>query len=484
MQSDLYKYLSNKKIVLLGMGREGMSSLRFLERHKEEIGDFTLTAADSRPIKAELPEGTRVFAGENYLQAMEGADLVLKSPGISFKDFTKERTKARFYLKEFPGAEISGQMDLFLRFAPGHIVGVSGTKGKSTTTTLCHEILTAAYGEENCFLMGNIGVPVFEHIDELNDETYCAVELSSHQLEFCSASPEIGILTNFYVEHLDHYRSYEEYISAKMNLLRYQKAGDTAVLAAFEEELMTKTAGLVRGKMICVGDARLNNYAGRKADWELLEGRDFRCGGKLYLLPDNPAMLGRHVYRDALLAAAACSAAGVPPEKALEAMEGFKGIRHRLEPVGSYAGIRFYNDSIATIPQSCLFALEALDSLGRVTTLLAGGMDRGLDYGAFVKALYDTKLRQVITMPDTGSKVEKLLAENNEGRAAEEQIKAYPAQTMEEAVKLAYELTKKGEICLLSPAASSYNLYKNFEERGDCFKEAVRRLGAEYEGKR
>ncbi len=470
MLSDLLQYLKGKRILLLGFGREGRSSWRFLEKHREALG-AEVTIADLGAIQ-DAPAGVKIVTGPDYLAAMAGQDLVLKSPGISFRDFTIVRGET-ISLKEFPGVLISGQMDLFLRFCPAHIIGVSGTKGKSTTTTLCYEMLRQ-YSEDS-YLLGNIGVPVFDHIEDLTSDSYCAVEMSSHQLEFVTASPEVAILTNFYPEHLDHYRDYDDYLSAKLNLLRFQTPGATAVLSTYEEELMRRALPEVKGHLITVRDSQKVDFlAGEKEEKEadktyvLEEGRAFRAGEAKGELPENPAILGRHVYLDALLAMAATAALGVPLAQQLQAIAGFKGISHRLEPIGEVAGVRYYNDSIATIPQATLLALEALQREGPVTTLLVGGMDRGLDYGPFVEALRRFPIRTLICLPDTGSKIKELAAPY---------FSCLEARDMGEAVVLAKERSLEGEICLLSPAASSYNRYKNFEERGNDFRKLVLETG-------
>lgn len=474
MLNDLIEYLSGKRILLLGFGREGRSSLAFIMKHRAAIKPLSVTVADrSEKALQGLPDEVLSRSGEDYLEAMAEADLVLKSPGIPFRRFEIETIDGKKYLKEFPGAEISGQADLFFRFTPAHCIGISGTKGKSTTSTLCYEILCQAKGPENAYLLGNIGVPVWDRLEEMGENSYCAVELSSHQLEFCSASPEVAVLTNFYPEHLDHYKNYEGYLSAKLNLLRNQKAGDTAVLAAFEEELAAKARPEVKGKLLTVGDFELENYLQEKPDYLLEQDRVFKTGGETYEIPANSAMLGRHVLRDALLAFAATSVFGIGVPEQLAAVQGFAGIPHRLEPLGTKRGILFYNDSIATIPQATLLALDALGEVGKVTCLLAGGMDRGIDYEGFCRALYRYPLKHLILFPDTGKIIKQYISEMNEPLEAAKRICCYEAEEMEEAVSLACRLAKPGEICLLSPAASSYNHYKNFEERGNRFREAV-----------
>ncbi len=479
MLKDFIDYLKEKHIVLLGFGREGRSSLAFIRRHEAAIKPASVIIADKNDIPdGDYPPYVRFFCGEDYTDALKEGDIALKSPGISFKNFSIRKENGRNFLAEYPGCEISGQSDLFLRFAPAHIIGVSGTKGKTTTTSFIYLMLCEAFGKEKCFLLGNIGVPVLDAAEAMDENSYCALELSSHQLQFCTASPETAVLSNFYPEHLDHYRSYAAYIDAKLNILRFQDKQDTAVLCRHEEELMTKAAPGVKGRLLTVSDGRKDQK--HAADIVLKEEGCFTFRGKDYQLPENDAMLGRHVSLDALLALAAASSQAVDPETALRGIAAFRGIRHRLEPLGSFAGRRFYNDSIATIPQAALLALDALKERGKVTTLIAGGMDRGLDYEPFAEALYRYDLRHLIALPDTGSELARLLREKNKKRSASEQIIPCEADTMEEAADLAYQLTKAGEICLLSPAASSYNRYKNFEERGDAFRQAVQKLEGRY----
>lgn len=483
MLSKLYEYLSGKRVVILGFGREGRSSLKYILAHKKEIKPRSIVVADQNDIdESEMPEGVGFVCGAEYLDSMREADIVLKTPGISFRQFNIQRKPEGIFLEEYPGAEISGQTDLFFRFGPARCVGVTGTKGKSTTTTLCYEILAEAKGPDKAFLIGNIGVPVFDRLDAMKEDTYCAVELSSHQLEFCGAAPEVAVLTNFYEEHLDHYRSYDAYIDAKLNILRGQNEDGTAVMSANAEELMAKAPAFVKGRLLLAADRERQMFGPKPADYILGDGRAFTVNGESEELPENPAMLGRHVYLDALLALAATSVFGIPLETQLAGIRKFQGIPHRLEPLGYFGGILFYNDSIATIPEPVERALEALKPIGEVTTLLAGGNDRGIDYRDFAAKLFRTSVRSLICMPDTGSILKALVEKRNQGLPAGHGIRCYDAENMREAVKLAYLLTRPGEICLLSPAASSYNRYKSFEERGNDFKAQVKELEGVYGG--
>lgn len=493
MLSDLYEYLSNKVILILGFGREGRSTYNFILRHKDEIALKELIIADQNEVAVDLDSSLNISTvfGKDYLKAMAKADLVLKSPGISFKNFNKHFINDHYEVEKYPGAEISGQVDLFLRFAPGTIIGISGTKGKSTTTSLISTILKAQ--KDSVYLLGNIGVPVLDHIDDLNEDSFAVLEISAHQLEFTSASPDVAVLTNIYPEHLDHYKSYEEYKAAKINLIRHQDSNDLCVLNINEKELMNSAKGHLEAKLNLILDAQnVYNYfhlidsndLNLNKLFVLKQGLDFNIYDlsnsnfqllKKSSLKQNTRMIGRHNSLDSLLALAATLPFIDDFNLALNSIANFKGLEHRLEYIGKFNNIYFYNDSISTIPKSTELALEALRTKNnKVSLLLLGGMDRGLDYSGLVKFLYAYGLKYLICFPDTGYEIYDLVGRNNQ--KAGHQIKAFKVESMQEAVKLVYKLAKNEDICLLSPAAASYNQYKNFAERGNYFKHYVEKL--------
>lgn len=429
--SALTEYLQNKKILILGMGREGRSSLRYLQTH---VPSAQIMLADQNDPHIEGADG---FFGADCLSHMEGFDLVLKSPGIPFVGV------------EIPdGVEVTCQTDLFLRFSGCVCVGVTGTKGKTTTSTLIHEILQAAQVPH--ILAGNIGVPVLDEIDDCAGKI-AVLELSCHQLEFMRASPHIAVFTNLYPEHLDHYDGFAGYANAKMHIALYQTPEDTLIYGDVEglrEFLMTQT---LRAQRIPIG------YDADKDDAFL--HRIGTC---------NARLVGKHNAQNTFFAAAAARCLGIPDDAIERGVRHFGGIEHRMEPVGTFCGVRFVNDSIATAPEVVLLELEAL---GDVDTLLFGGLDRGLDYTAFVRALAQSTVRNLIGLPQTGHAICDLLREMHTDKTL------YRAADMEDAVRAAYRLTEKGRTCLFSPAAASYNVYKNFEEKGRHFKELVKKIG-------
>jgi len=423
--------LKTRRIVILGFGREGRSSWNLL-RHA--LPDLPLAVADRSPVTLPEPDPlTTLLCGPDYLDRLDGFDCLVKTPGISLLG------------ADLPaGLAITSQTDLFLRHADCRTVGITGTKGKSTTTSLIHRMLEA--DGRHALLMGNIGVPVFDCVADLRPDSVAVIELSSHQLEHVHASPDVAVITNLHPEHLDHYASYDHYVDAKMNIVRYQGHEGVCVYNADQEELRTRVERMSPGRRIPV----LLTDAGV-------------CGAE-DLAAFNPRLAGTHNLYDALLAIAACRELGVGDDAIREGLATFPGMPHRMQDFGVYRGIRFIDNAIATIPEATMYAIE---TLGTVHTLIVGGMDRGLDFRAFADQLAAADVRTVICMPDTGEAIRGLLA----GRAAPQLL--LWADDMETTVRLAYENTPNGGICLLSPTASSYNQYKNFEEKGDEFQRLV-----------
>ena len=434
MYQKLIEYFESRSVLILGFGREGRSTYAFIRKY---YPDKPLGVADIKRVDME-DENVRVFSGDGYLDAVKRYDLIMQSPGISMRD-----------VKIPDQVEISGQVDLFLRFVACETIGITGTKGKTTTSSLIYEMLLAA--QKPACLIGNIGVPVFNSLADIEGKT-AVIEMSSHQLEFAKASPHIAVFTNIYEEHLDHYRGFNEYVNAKLNILRYQNERDFYVYNADQglnghiDQASLKAKGIpVREK-----DGETNEF--------------FRS-----LTGANDRLIGKHNRYNIFFAAAAARCLGVDNESILRGIRNFEGIEHRMEPVGIFRGIRFFNDSIATVPVAVISAIEAI---GDVETLIIGGKDRGIDYTGLISDLTKSGIKNLICLPETGHTIGAALA------AVTGKIKVVFAADMEQAVKSAFELTHAGHSCLLSPAASSYNRYKDFEEKGRHFKALVRELGA------
>lgn len=430
--SRIIEYIKEKKILILGYGREGISTYNYIRKH---LPEKKLTIADKNYINLD-DKNADVICGDDYLSYLGDFDIVFKSPGIAFLDDVKYP----------PTTEITCQTDMFLRFAEPTVVGITGSKGKTTTSTLIYEMLKA--GGKNACLIGNIGVPVFEKADE-SDDLIAVIEMSSHQLEFTTASPKVAVLVNIYEEHLDHYKTgFSGYANAKLNITRYQTEEDYFVYND-EQDVghgfdVTKSIG---GTQIKVGFTKASNDKFVNELWHSTEH-----------------LKGEHNRQDIAYALAVARIFGVDDESVRNAIKGFKGIEHRMEFVGKFNGVTYYNDSIATIPTAVIGAIKALKN---VETLIFGGLDRGIDYEEFTEFLINSEIKNLIGLPETGHDILDDVKLHNT------LINTIYAENMEDAVINAIRETKENGVCLFSPAAASYNFYKNFEEKGRHFKELV-----------
>ena len=406
----ILKRLRGKRILILGFGREGRSTYTFLKKY---LPDAVLAVADKNPL-----EGV-THAGEDYLQAVYDYDIVVKTPGISLKDFDAK------------GVEITSQTDLFLSQFHNQTIGISGTKGKSTTTSLIYHLLKES--GRDAILTGNIGIPCFDIMEQIHEDSIVVYELSAHQLEYVHNSPRVGVLLNVFEEHLDHFGTFERYKHAKFNLLRYMGADDYAVV---HDSLLMETLEL-----------GVNNVTFSRMDFEIDEEA----------LP----ILGPHNLMNAKAALCACAAYGIDVQELIPYLYTFKPLEHRLEPVGVFGGVTFVNDSISTIPQA---AIAACQTLGKVDFLLLGGFDRDIDYTPLADYIVEHPVPHLLFTGKAGKRMMQLLKD----RGVASHLVVY--HNMEEAFDYLKGHSQPGDICLLSPAASSYDQYKNFEERGRKFK--------------
>lgn len=457
MINNLIQYLKDKKILILGFGREGKSTYQFIKRHLPEqevfISDGNSDITEKNP---ELLADSKIYIvpDEEYLKNLEQYDVIMKSPGISFKDIDTEP----FINK------IKSQVELFLEFVDVYTIGVTGTKGKSTTSSLIYHILSKQC--EDVHLLGNIGVPIFDEIDLLTKNSIVVMELSSHQLEYTKVSPNIAIVLNLFEEHLDHYKSYEHYINAKLNIARYQNEKDYFLYSIDNNCLRqhVENMGNLKQNIYEIsyeGNAKQHNehkFISRNDNAVIDENKKL-----LYVDSDSRKILGSHNFNNIMFAITVAEIMKLNLSKAQEDIYNFAPLAHRMEYVGEFDGIKYYNDSIATIPASTINGVETLKN---VNTLIIGGKDRGIDYSEFAEFLSNSTIENLICLPDTGWDIAEMIKNDN--------MKKYIVKDMQDAVKTAKEVTQKGCICLLSPAASSYGFFKNFEERGNLFKELVK----------
>lgn len=433
---ELFNLLAFKRILIAGYGREGKSTHALLQRM------FPSRTFDIAHNNDEILEA---LARQTY-------DLIFKSPGIPTAVFEGHCDLA----------SLTSQTDIFLQVYGDQTVGVSGTKGKSTTANLIYSVL-ASDKSKRPLLAGNMGIPLFDILASLGSETTVVAELSCHQLETIHRSPHIAVLLNLFQEHLDHYHSYRDYQLAKLQIALHQSAGDSFYYCSDNEEL----AMLVEEYRHQIGSSVIpySLEDAHAAAW--LQSIDLQ-------------LQGEHNRSNAFVVGLAARQCGVSEEAIVSGLSHFKGLEHRMELVATVKGVTYYNDSISTIPQTAIAAIEALKE---VDTLILGGFNRGIDYRPLADYLADKSGK--------GGAVRNLVLFGNAGEQIDSELNALGGNavsgrsflrhigtdySMEEAVQFAAAHTAEGKICLLSPAASSYDHYTNFEERGRHFKMCVSKL--------
>lgn len=459
MKETILAQLKEKKIVILGFGKEGISSYRFFRKYFPES---IITIADKNEgiqnDEIETDPNAIFITGDDYDRNLNDYDLILKSPGVNL-------TKLDYFIHP---EKITSQTDLFLQAFSHQVIGVTGTKGKSSTASLIYRILQCA--GKDVLLSGNIGVPFFDIVDDIKQDTIVVGEFSAHQLEYLHVSPHIAILLNLYQEHLDHFISLNNYMMAKLNITAYQQ-DDDYLIYDYDDLSISKSLTKYQFERIFLPFSRnikIETGAYSYEDQVLLLQDGNKVGefelGKLDHLP------GVHNYKNIMAAILAVKIVGISEEDILQGLKTYKPLEHRIEYVGTFRNIRFYNDSISTIPEA---TIAAVNTLRKVETLILGGFDRGIDYSALIAFLPDSTVKNVIF---TGPAGERILAEwKASGLKMPENILV--ENNFTKIVAFAYSQTNTGKICLLSPAASSYNQFENFEERGRVFKSEVRKQG-------
>ncbi len=407
----ILKELKEKNIIIVGYGREGRDTHKFLRKRfpQKRIGIADLTVKDIDDKRADL------FFGEDYLENINDYDLIIKSPGVPISK-----------LGEYKG-KITSQADIFLNLNRDKVIGVTGTKGKSTTCFVIYNVLKKNL-DQPVHLLGNIGEPVMDFMDKDGIFVY---ELSSFQLETVTVSPSVAIILNLFIDHLDQHESFKEYFNAKKRITAFQKKWDKLIYNSKDDNIL---------KMI--GES------------------------KAIKIPFDPKKKARNgFFLDPILKAVELF--NISPEEVEKFLKSFSGLPHRIEHCGNFRGIDFYNDSAATVPEATIFAINNLNP----ETLIVGGLDKGGDYRLLAEKIVENEIENVILFPDTGFKIKEII------ESQEKEIDLVVLESMEEAVRLSFEKTSSKGVCLMSPASSSFNMFKNYKERGNLFKKFVKKYG-------
>lgn len=400
--------LSNKKILIVGYGKEGKVTEQYL---KTKLPNAHISIADQSQ-------------GQEYLLDQKNYDIAIKSPGVP---------------KELLQIPYTTATNLFFGNIGKNItLGITGSKGKSTTSSLIFEILKKA--GKKVRLLGNIGSPMLEVLlQPYSDDEIFVIELSSYQLADIAYSPHIAVITSLFPEHMDYHGSIEEYYEAKHSIIKYSKQDDYYIyndlfpmLAEWAEQAVCKSIPY-------------------KREFNLTDTK----------------LWGEHNKTNIRGAVTVAKLFSVSDDVIRDAVKNFPGLPHRLQMIGTYNDITFFDDAISTTPES---TIEAIKALKNVDTILLGGMNRGYDFSVLVDYIKRYNIGNIVLFPDSGEEIEKELRQMNVN------VHTLRTSSMEEAVKFAYRYTKKGMICLLSTASPSYSIWKNFEEKGDIFQKFVKQL--------
>ena len=459
---EFKEYIKGKYVAIMGMGVSNTPLIRYLMDLDANITVFDKKTEDElgKSLMEEyVLQGVQFSLGENYLDNLHGYDVIFRSPGIrpDIPPIQKEVER---------GAILTSEIEKLIELCPSKVIGVTGSDGKTTTTTLIYMMLK----EEgyNCYLGGNIGTPLFAKIDDMTPEDIIVLELSSFQLMTLTKSPNIAVVTNVSPNHLDIHKSYEEYIEAKKNIFRFQNENDIVVLN-YDNDITKDFAFESKGEV---------RFFSRKQELEKGVFVEHNCikildenGKKDVINIDDILLLGMHNVENACTAIAAVKDL-VSTEKIVKVLTTFKGVEHREEFVRELNGVKWYNDSIGSSPTR---TIAGLASFKTKVVLIAGGYDKHLDYTDMGKYILD-HVRVLILMGQTKDKIKNATLQEIEKRDNDIDLPIFECSTLEEAVKVAYENSKDGDIVFFSPASASFDMFKNFVERGKKFKEIVNNL--------
>jgi UDP-N-acetylmuramoylalanine--D-glutamate ligase len=452
---------AGKNVTVVGLGIEGVDLVRYLTRRGANV-----TISDSKPrdkLQDTLQDirdlEVNLSLGKNDGGAVTRADALFVSQGVPLElpAITDAREK---------GVPLYSMVGLFLELAPGPVIGITGSSGKSTTTALVAEML--GHDQRDVFIGGNIGVGLLDRLADLRPYTWSVLEVSHTQLQLTDRSPHIAAVLNITPNHLDRF-SWEDYKLLKSNLIRYQEADDIAILG-YDDEESRRLADMVRGKLVWFsmgsgvsGDAVFVRNGIAMARWNGVEEPLFSLSSVL--------LRGRHNQENALAAAAVALAAGVSPDAIAGAVGTFRGVQHRLELAAEVNGAKYYNDSIATTPERTLAGLRSFEE---PVVLLLGGRDKNLPLEEMSREALE-RCRGIVLFGEAAGLLEAALRRESNPR----NVPIIRDSDLEQATRTASELAQPGDVVLLAPACTSYDAYENFERRGEHFRALVQQIAEE-----
>lgn len=437
----------NKKIFILGMARSGYEAAKLLSDYNNEI-----IVTDGKEQKEELVSeleslGVKVIITSDQLSLLDDSfDYVIKNPGIKYDNPVVVKAKEL-------GIKVINEVEMAYSFLDKsvNIIGVTGSNGKTTTTTLISEFMKNSF--DNVYLGGNIGIPLSNFVRDIKPNSYLVLEISDHQLcDMYNFKTNVSVLTNITPTHLDFHKSYEVYQMTKKKIFNNHTSDDLAVINKDDEVSMKITDDIKSTKVY---------YGHDKTNLAYYDEEGIYYDGKLVIKLDDIILKGKHNYQNIMGAIIAVKKYGVTDEVIQKVLKEFKGVEHRLEYVDTIDGVTYYNDSKAT---NCVSTITALNSFDKPTILLLGGYDRGHSFHDLDDSMKNVKC--VVCFGETKNRIEEFCNDLN--------IKCYKNDTLKEAMNAVKDICTPGDVVLLSPACASWDQYDRFEDRGDEFKKLVR----------
>jgi len=445
--------LKDKRVLVVGLGKSGVASALFLKAHGARVTVSDTKSGDElrNEIPVLLDHGITVETGGHGERTFRGQDLIVVSPGVPVDAPLLVQARSL-------GEAVIGELELAAQFLPGPIVAITGSNGKTTTTTLTGEILAAA--GMPVLVGGNIGTPAIALAERAKTDTVIVLEVSSFQLETIQTfRPKVAVVLNVTPDHLDRHRTLEVYVDAKARIFENQRGEDFAVLNA-DDPICTTMAARTRAQLFWFRRQKEVQQGAWLRDGKIL----FRNGSQqreVMLVSEIP-LKGAHNLENVLAAVCASALMGCAPEKIRQTVMDFKAVEHRLEFVTTIRGVDYYNDSKATNVDATIKALESFPSH---IHLILGGKDKGSDY-TVLNDLLRQRVKRVYTIGAAATKIESQI----------KGVEVVHAETLDNALRKANALAQPGDVVLLAPACASFDQFKSYEHRGQVFKEIVRGL--------
>ena len=457
---EFFNYIRNRKIAIIGLGVSNIPLLSYLHDLGAKITVFdnrTIDNIDKNIMDIITNNNIEFSFGKNNLSKLNGFDIIFRSPTCreDWPELVKEAKR---------GAIITSEIEMLMELCPGTIIGVTGSDGKTTTTSMINAILKKA--GYNTFLGGNIGTPLFTKLPEIKPDDIVVLELSSFQLMNMQVSPDIAVITNITPNHLNIHKDYEEYIEAKKNIFRNQDENGILILN-YDNDITRECSKQANGKVIFFSSkVKLDN--GFIVDEDMIK----ECEDKVrkhILNTDEVILRGNHNFQNIATALAATKTL-VDTDIAVQAIKEFKPVEHRIEFIREIDGVKWYNDSASSSPTRTISGIKAFKEN---IILIAGGYDKNLDYKPLAKPVVE-KVSTLILIGQTAEKIFDVVKDESEKQ--NKSIDIYMCDDLKQTVELSKKIAKEGDIVLFSPASASFDMFKNFADRGNKFKDLVNNI--------